>query len=181
MVGLSSNITQQLIPFVASLTTPENKGKVISTLSYPKLLGSMLGLLKKHALIRDAAITGGLWFATFNALWATLAIHVVDAPFNYTAQQAGMFGVLLVDVGVFGSQILNQVRIFSIDPKAQSRINAIYMLCYYLGGALGSAIGVRVIAVAGWNGLTIFGISMVVLALIYHTVRSRKSTSLASA
>lgn len=286
VVGLSSNITQQLLPLASSLTAPENRGKVISTLmtgltvgilvsrtisgtiseyfgwravylfaavlaaifgvllmmylpktkptsdlSYPKLLASMLALLKKHAVLRDAAVTGGLWFAAFNALWATLAIHVGDSPFNYTAQQAGMFGVIglagtisakvagrlvdkhgsnrlislglllvlsgfavfaiwgdtligmiigviLIDLGVFGSQIPNQVRIFAIDPKAQSRINAIYMLCYYLGGAIGSAVGVRVISVAGWSGLTLFGLTVVVVAFIYHLLRNKKQRTL---
>ncbi|REG82702.1 MFS transporter [Marinomonas pollencensis] len=282
IVGLSSNITQQIIPLASSLIAPEDRGKVISTLmtgltvgillsrtisgtisehfgwravylfaaalavifglllafylpktkptsnlSYPKLLASMLDLLKKYSVLRDAALVGGLWFAVFNALWATLAIHVMDSPFNYSVQQAGMFGlialagtlgakvsgrlvnrygankliaagllfilsgfvvfalwgdtlaglivgIILVDLGVFGSQVPNQVRIFSLDPKAQSRINAIYMLCYYLGGAVGSAIGVHVIAVGGWIALTLFGLVIIVLALIYHLMRSRK-------
>ena len=210
------------------------KTKPTSDLAYPKLLASMLQLLKKHAVLRDAAITGGLWFAAFNALWATLAIHVGDSPFNYTAQQAGMFGVIglagtisakvagrmvdkhgankligaglvlilsgfvvfamwgntltgmiigviLVDLGVFGSQIPNQVRIFSLDSKAQSRINAIYMLCYYLGGAIGSAVGVHIIALSGWTGLTLFGLTVITLAFIYHIIRSKKQRVMAIA
>jgi predicted MFS family arabinose efflux permease len=289
VVGMSSNITQQLLPLASSLTTPAHRGRVISTLmtgltvgilvsrvisgtiseyfgwrmvylfaaalaiifglflmaylpknkptstlSYPKLLVSMFNLLKTHRVLRNAAITGGLWFAAFNALWATLAIHVGDFPFNYTAQQAGMFGfiglagaisakvsgrlvhkfgsprlisaglllilfgfavfalwgntlmgmiigVILVDLGVFGAQIPNQVRIFAIDPKAQSRINAIYMLCYYLGGALGSAIGVRIISMAGWNGLTLFGVFLVSTGLFYHLYSSKKQQAIAIA
>ncbi|WP_413701285.1 MFS transporter [Psychromonas sp. KJ10-10] len=163
----------------------------------------------------------------FNALWATLAIHVGEAPFNYSVQQAGMFGIIalagtigakvsgrlvnkygasklitvgllfilsgfavfalwgdtltgmiigivLVDLGVFGSQIPNQVRIFSIDPKAQSRMNAIYMLCYYIGGAIGSAVGVSVMSAYGWIGLSFFGLVVVLLALIYHAIKSKK-------
>ncbi|TXR54963.1 MFS transporter [Reinekea thalattae] len=203
------------------------KNKPTSSLPYPQLLGSMLMLLKKHRTLRDAAIVGGLWFAAFNALWATLAIHVGESPFHYNAQQAGLFGVIalagvigakvsghlvdkygsvrlisfgllliltgfvifalwrdslaglivgiiLVDLGVFGCQIPNQVRIFSIDPKAQSRINAIYMLCYYIGAAAGSAIGVHFMGISGWSGLSLFGLSLTLIALIYHLVRSKR-------
>lgn len=91
-----------------------------------------------------------------------------------------IIGVILVDLGVFGSQIPNQVRILAIDPKAQSRINAIYML-YYLGGAIGSAVGVRVISVAGWSGLTLFGLAVVGVALIYHLLRNKKQRALSLA
>lgn len=193
-------------------------------MSYPKLFGSMFTLVKRHSLLHESAITGALWFAAFNAAWATLAIHVTAEPFSYSVQQAGMLGfvglagiigakvagrlvnavvpgrlitialllilsafgvlailgdslaglvvgIVLLDLGVFGAQIPNQVRVFSIDPKAQSRINAVYMLCYYLGAAVGSAAGVKVMSVAGWHGLALFGIALSVAALLHHAWR----------
>jgi predicted MFS family arabinose efflux permease len=277
LVGLSANITQQILPFAATLVEPERRGAVISTLmtgltagilvsrtlsgviaqhlgwrsvyifaaavaaviglllyiflpssrptaslSYPRLLSSMYTMVKTQPLLREAAITGALWFAAFNALWATLAIHVTSAPLNYSVQQAGMFGfvgmagligaklsglwvnrvgarflitlglllillgfsvmvfwgehlagliigILLLDIGVFGSQIPNQVRVFSIDPKAQSRLNAVYMLFYFIGASCGSVIGVKVMGETGWLGLTIFGLLLTLLALAYHS------------
>lgn len=281
IVGLSANITQQILPLASSLTTPEKKGQVIGTLmsgltigillsrtlsgtlaehlgwrsvfvvaaviaivigvllqiylpsrkpaaqlSYPKLLMSMFTLFKSQPLLRDAAITGGLWFAAFNALWATLAIHVSGEPFSYSVQQIGLFGIvgmagiigakisgrlvdsigpnriitialllivsgftvmaswgntlaglivgiILVDIGVFGAQIPNQVRVFSIDLNAQSRMNAVYMLFYYLGASMGSSLGVYVMHAAGWSGLTTLGIGLAAVALGYHIFKSR--------
>ena len=41
-VGISANITQQIIPFAASLSAPENKGKVISTIMTGLTLGILL-------------------------------------------------------------------------------------------------------------------------------------------
>ncbi|WP_264878338.1 MFS transporter, partial [Vibrio agarivorans] len=41
-IGLSANITQQLIPFAASLSTPETKGKVIGTLMTGLTVGILL-------------------------------------------------------------------------------------------------------------------------------------------
>lgn len=36
-------------------------------------------------LPRKATYTGMMWFAAFNALWATLALHVSEAPFYFNA------------------------------------------------------------------------------------------------
>ncbi|WP_219619797.1 MFS transporter [Neptunicoccus cionae] len=203
---------------------PDNKPKV--SLPYPALIASMFGLIRKHRSLRESALTGALWFAAFNALWATLAIHVTDVPFSYSVQQAGLFGlvgmagiigaklagrmvdtfgpariitvalglvvssfvvlavsgdsliglivgIILLDIGVFGAQIPNQVRVFSIDPDAQSRMNAVYMLAYYIAAAAGSALGVKVMSVAGWHGMTLFGLALAGLALAHHMLRQR--------
>jgi len=209
---------------------PDNKPKV--TIGYPALIASMFGLLRKHPLLRESALTGALWFGAFNALWATLAIHVTGQPFDYTVQQAGLFGlvgmsgiagaklagrfvdrlgptriitfaltavlaafailavsgnsltglvigIILLDLGVFGAQIPNQVRVFAIDPDAQSRMNAVYMLAYYLAASLGSAAGVKIMSIAGWQGMALFGLGLAALALAHHLLRQRK-TPLAS-
>ncbi|MDO6568868.1 MFS transporter [Alteromonas sp. 1_MG-2023] len=284
-IGLSANITQQIIPFAASLSTPENKGKVIGTIMtgltvgillsrtlsgfvgelfnwravflmsallaalfgvllhlylpankptsnmpYPKLVLSMLSLVKQHAALRQSAITGGLWFAAFNALWATLALHVHEAPFNYNAQQAGLFGVvalagivgakvsgnlvnkvgvrnminialgliflgfaitgivgenlwglvvgiILIDLGVFSAQVSNQVRVFSIDVSAQSRINGVYMLGYYIGGAIGSYAGIIAFNAFSWFGVVAVSVVFVGGALYVNNTNGNKTSS----
>jgi len=281
VIGLSANITQQLIPFAASLSSAEQKGRVIGTLMtgltvgillsrtlsgfvgeqfgwravfvmsailavlfavllqlflptnkpansmpYHKLIGSMFTLVKQHATLRQSTLTGALWFASFNALWATLALHVNSAPFGYDAQQAGMFGIIalagvsgaklsgvwvnkvgsrnmitialgliatgfivsglygdslagliagiiLIDFGVFSAQVSNQVRVFSIDPGAQSRINGIYMLGYYLGGAAGSVAGVKAFAVFGWAGVSVLSLILISASLLVNNSKLR--------
>ena len=50
-------------------------------------------------------------------------------------------GVLVLDVGVQGLQVTNQSIIYRLAPDARSRINSAYMVCYFVGGALGSAGG----------------------------------------
>jgi predicted MFS family arabinose efflux permease len=275
-VGLGANITQQLIPLGAALSSPESRGNTMGTLmtgltvgillsrtvsgsiaeyfdwravflvaaflaalfgillraylpsnmpkatmSYPALIGSMFTLVKQHSLLRESALTGALWFAAFNALWATLAIHVTGEPLSYNVQQAGLFGlvglagifgaklagrlvdslgasriitgalgcvvaafvvllfwgetlgglivgIVLLDLGVFGAQIPNQVRVFSIDPAAQSRMNAVYMLGYYTAAAFGSAAGVKVMSIFGWHGVALLGLGLVGAAILHH-------------
>ncbi|WP_045390124.1 MFS transporter [Falsirhodobacter sp. alg1] len=229
-VFLVAALLAALFGILLRANLPDNKPNV--TLSYPALIASMLGLIKKHRLLRESVLTGALWFAAFNALWATLAIHVTAAPFFYTVQQAGMFGlvgmagifgaklagrlvdrfgpaviitvalsfvvaafgvlaiwgnslaglvvgIILLDLGVFGAQIPNQVRVFAIDPKAQSRMNAVYMLGYYIAAALGSAAGVKMMSIAGWHGMVLFGLALAVLALVHHLVRQSAGRALA--
>lgn len=276
LIGVSANITQQLIPFAASMVSAENKGATLgtlmmgltigillsrtlsgfvgeqfgwrsvfvmsallaatfgvllrvylptnaphTTLRYLPLIKSSLSLFVKHKSLQKFTLAGAFWFASFNVLWATLAIYVSDAPFNYNAQQAGLFGVIamagvigakssgkwvsklgsktlimgalalailgfaitglfsgnllslivgiiLIDFTVFSAQVANQVRVFSIDLAAQSRINGIYMLGYYTGGALGSMAGVKAFALYQWPGVVAVSIAFLVISATFN-------------
>ncbi|MBU3003952.1 MFS transporter [Paraglaciecola arctica] len=276
LIGVSANITQQLIPFAASMVSKENKGATLGTLmmgltlgillsrtlsglvaehfgwrsvfvmsavlasffgillqlflpsnkpqsnlGYWALIKSTLGLFAQHKSLQIFTLSGACWFAAFNVLWATLALYVYEQPFNYSTQQAGLFGVIalagvigakasgkwvnilgskalimyalilgaigfavsglftgnllalivgiiLIDFAIFSAQVANQVRVFSIDPAAQSRINGIYMLGYYLGGALGSIAGVKAFSLYQWPGVVVVGITFILLSVIFN-------------
>ncbi|EAQ65331.1 Major facilitator superfamily (MFS_1) transporter [Marinomonas sp. MED121] len=280
-IGVSANITQQLIPFAASLVSSEQKGATLGTLmmgltigillsrtlsgfvgeqfgwrsvfimsaslavlfgvllrmylptnkplanlGYLQLIKSTLALLKTHKSLKIYTLAGAFWFAAFNVLWATLAIYVSDAPFNYNAQEAGLFGVIalagvigakssgkwvntlgskklvmmvlliaalgfvitgvfignlialivgiiLIDFAIFSAQVANQVRVFSINPAAQSRINGLYMLGYYLGGAIGSVAGVKAYALYQWPGVVLVSILFILLSSLFNFVAKK--------
>jgi predicted MFS family arabinose efflux permease len=74
-------------------------------------------------------------------------------------------GVLLLDAGVQGNQIANQTRIYSLERSLHSRINSVYMVIYFLGGAFGSLIGAQAWALAGWPGVCCTGIVLSATAL----------------
>jgi len=82
-------------------------------------------------------------------------------------------GIILIDLGVFIAQVSNQVRVFSIDPAAQSRINAVYMLGYYIGAALGSYIGVMIFDMYGWYGVAVFSCAMILLSFVTNNLVGR--------
>lgn len=290
LMGVGANITQQLIPLAASMSSQQQRGRVIGTLMsgltlgillsrvisggiaehlgwravygaaaavalfwglllwrllpketsrtagmrYPALLASMLGLLRRHALLRVSALTGALWFAAFNAIWASLALHVTHEPLGLDLQQAGMFGlagmagivgarlsgrwvnrlgawrvialallvlsigmlvlwgfayslvglavgIVLIDLGVFAAQVPNQVRVFAIEPAAQSRLNAVYMLFYYLGAALGALSGVQLMAAFGWQGVMVLSLLLSLGALMLHLAARRVGSTVSPA
>ncbi len=66
-------------------------------------------------------------------------------------------GILLLDVGVQGLQVTNQSLIYRLAPDARSRVNSAYMVCYFAGGAIGSAIGSSIYESHRWAGVCVLG------------------------
>jgi predicted MFS family arabinose efflux permease len=77
-------------------------------------------------------------------------------------------GVILLDLGVQGTQVSNQTRIYGLRPDARSRITTIYMSTYFIGGALGSLLGGFAWETWGWSGVCSCGVILVVIALAIY-------------
>ncbi|KAB0632166.1 MFS transporter [Burkholderia stagnalis] len=103
----------------------------------------------------------------------SLAIALVAASFVIFALSgasiAGLvIGVIVLDVGVQAAQISNQSRIYALKPDARSRVNTVYMVCYFIGGALGSSAGVLAWRAFGWTGMCAAGLLFAALAGGFH-------------
>ncbi|MFL9872440.1 MFS transporter [Paraburkholderia megapolitana] len=79
-----------------------------------------------------------------------------------------VIGVIVLDVGVQGAQISNQSRIYALKPEARSRVNTVYMVCYFIGGAVGSGVGAVVWPAFGWVGVSVAGLLFAGLAAWSH-------------
>jgi predicted MFS family arabinose efflux permease len=66
-------------------------------------------------------------------------------------------GIVLLDIGVQGLQVTNQSLIYRLAPQARSRINSAYMVCYFAGGAIGSAAGAAAYERHRWAGVCVLG------------------------
>jgi predicted MFS family arabinose efflux permease len=75
-------------------------------------------------------------------------------------------GVLLLDIGMQGTHVSNQTRIYAVLPEAKSRLNMVYMFVYFLAGALGSLAGARVWQMFGWTGVCGLGFAATIAALM---------------
>ena len=73
-------------------------------------------------------------------------------------------GILVLDVGVQGLQVTNQSLIYRLVPEARSRINSAYMVCYFAGGAIGSALGGALYEHHGWAGVCVLGAAIGIMA-----------------
>ncbi|MFJ9130550.1 MFS transporter [Streptomyces sp. NPDC102340] len=60
-------------------------------------------------------------------------------------------GLALVDAGCFTAQAANQTRVMSIDPARSGSLSGVYLLLYFLAGALGAGAAAPLVAVGGWG------------------------------
>ncbi|MFO0888904.1 MAG: MFS transporter [Isosphaeraceae bacterium] len=107
---------------------------------------------------RSARSTIGL------GLWLMLAAFGIFALLGETV--AGMvLGVVVLDLGVQCSHVSNQTRIYGLRPEARNRLNTVYMVTFFCGGALGSLAGSQAWSRWGWTGVCAVGASFLVIAL----------------
>lgn len=59
-------------------------------------------------------------------------------------------GIVLLDVGHQIVQITNQIKVYSLRPEARNRLNTVFMTTYFMGGAIGAAIGIGLWNAGGW-------------------------------
>ncbi|WP_194791932.1 MFS transporter [Pseudomonas sp. UFMG81] len=63
-------------------------------------------------------------------------------------------------------QVCNQSRIFNLGAEYRSRLNTVYMVCNFCGGALGSAMGGWLWQQAQWKGPLLFGLACSLIAAL---------------
>jgi len=80
-------------------------------------------------------------------------------------------GMLVLDTAVQSGQVANQSRIFALRPDARSRVNTAYMTCSFIGGTVGSWLGVRVYTAMGWLGVSGLVALAAAVALTRHLLR----------
>ena len=79
-----------------------------------------------------------------------------------------ILGVILVDLGVQSSHIMNQTNYFMIKSDAVNRLNTVYMVAYFIGGSLGTWTASIAWQYAEWSGVCFVGATMGLLGLIAH-------------
>ena len=79
--------------------------------------------------------------------------------------QLGLYAVCAVgfDLGVQVTLISHQAIVYSIDPQARSRLNAVLFIGMFTGMATGAALGSQLLASTGWTAViamsTLFAIA----------------------
>lgn len=74
-----------------------------------------------------------------------------------------IIGVILLDLGVQTTQVSNQARIYSLPVELHSRLNALYVSFYFIGGALGSYLGAYAWSIWKWQGVCIAALIMLTI------------------
>ncbi|WP_334320781.1 MFS transporter [Gilliamella apicola] len=274
MTGLFSTVAQVLIPFAATLSKPEHRGKIVGTLMSGMLLGILLGrtfagaistiadwhyvywiatsimgivtlllwislptyrntininyfqllwsigsLYKQEPILRIRSLLAVISFALFSLLWTPLAFLLSNDPYHYSDFIIGLFGiagaagalgspivgklsdkgkgwlattiglgllllswlplslaqysiialilgVVILDFSVQVTHVSNMSAIYQIRPEARSRMNTGYMVCYFIGGMLGSVGSTYLFSHYGWIAIVVSGIILGLMGII---------------
>ena len=77
-------------------------------ISWPDLMHSVVHLVRRHALVRESALLGAMFFAAFSAFWTTLIFFLESPAYHYGSTIAGMFG-LAGAVGAAGAPTFGHI------------------------------------------------------------------------
>ncbi|MET1080164.1 MAG: MFS transporter [Pseudomonas sp.] len=75
-----------------------------------------------------------------------------------------VLGILIIDLALPGVHVSNQSVIYGLAADARSRINAVYMTCYFAGAASGSALGALAWHRGGWQLTCAVGAALALLS-----------------
>jgi predicted MFS family arabinose efflux permease len=120
------------------------------------LCATFAGRLADRGLTRSSTI----------AFAVATAVSFVPTFLGHRSLLALIVGIVVLDVGVQGLQVTNQSLIYRLAPDARSRVNASYMVVYFVGGAVGSAVAGVAYSDAGWAGVCVLGGAVGVLAAL---------------
>lgn len=85
-----------------------------------------------------------------------------------------IIGVIIMDMGVQATHISNQAIIFALNPEARNRLNTVYMVSYFIGGAAGTFIATELWSSYKWTGVCGIGTTVSVILLIVHFMNRKK-------
>ncbi|WP_211217511.1 MFS transporter [Segetibacter koreensis] len=109
--------------------------------------------------------------------WSILLVVLSYIIFGFSASSLVLLvvGVILMDMGVQATHISNQAVIFSLRPEARNRLNTVYMVTYFIGGAGGTFLASQAWHIYKWKGVVAMGILLSVLSLIIHLTLGDKA------
>jgi len=86
-----------------------------------------------------------------------------------------IIGIVILDLGLQSTHIMNQTDFFSIKTKATNRLNTVYMVSYFIGGSLGTWSASLAWQHYGWTGVCVIGFGCNVLAFVAHQLLASRA------
>jgi len=101
-----------------------------------------------------------------------MAVGYIVMGFFYTSLVGLVIGTILLDLAAQSATVSNQTQIYSLSTGAPTRMNTVYKIFYFFGGAVGSFISTLCFEHWGWAGVTAAGLTLLLLALISEKISS---------
>jgi predicted MFS family arabinose efflux permease len=87
---------------------------------------------------------------------------------------------VLLDFGVSGNLVLGQRVIYDLGAELRGRLNGLYMATFFMGGAVGSAVGAWSYTHWGWPGAAAVAMGLPTAGLLYFATEGRRRQSSAA-
>jgi predicted MFS family arabinose efflux permease len=116
------------------------------------IVGRLAGKVRPTAINGVGLLSAALAFAVFGA--GASSLIWLGA------------GVVLLDAGVQATHLANQTILFGLSPQSRNRINAVYMVSFFVGGALGTVLAALVWEAWGWTGVCVLGAGCALAGLL---------------
>jgi predicted MFS family arabinose efflux permease len=111
---------------------------------------------------------------------AAMVLAAVSFVLSNLGHGGGSFGLamvvataILLDFAVSANLVFGQRAIYALGAEERSRVNALFMATFFVGGAIASALSGWCFARYGWVGVSILGIGLPLLALLYWATEHR--------
>lgn len=101
------------------------------------------------------------------AIFSFILTHIFEDS-SKSALAMLVIAAITLDMAVSGNLVLGQRAIYSLGSEIRGRVNGVFMAVFFIGGAIGSAVGGWAYAYGGWLVASILGLSMPVAALLYY-------------
>ncbi|WP_061708715.1 MFS transporter [Pseudenterobacter timonensis] len=101
-------------------------------------------------------------------------------PLTSIHGQLILLGIAAVgfDLGLQSSLVAHQNLVYSLEPQARGRLNALLFTVVFIGMALGSALGSQLYAMAGWAGVVALATACGIIALLIRLMESARVATL---
>ncbi len=113
------------------------------------------------------------------------ALVTVSFALMFLMPMLGVHGQLILigisavgfDLGLQSSLVAHQNLVYSLEPQARGRLNALLFTVVFIGMALGSALGTKVYALAGWPAVVALATLTGAIALGIRLTERRATTA----
>jgi predicted MFS family arabinose efflux permease len=118
--------------------------------------------------------------ATGVAMATVVASFAIGAVSVRLHSLAGLVvAALLVDAAVQVCQVLSIRSLYMLAPELRGRLNALFMTFVFLCAAIASGTAAAIYAFHGWDGLSLLGVVLALLALAAYATEFRRPQELA--
>ncbi|MEH0874803.1 MFS transporter [Pectobacterium cacticida] len=112
------------------------------------------------------------------ATLTTLLLGTLLAAIGRESLSLLVLATIVIDVGMQTTQVSSLAQIYALDPLANSRINTVYIASFFMGGALGTALGILAWNHGYWVAVCalLAAMSAVALCIAVRSVMLRKAS-----